>query len=32
MPNIIEQKPKYDVLPVGQEIIFAVSNATIVAT
>ena len=31
MPNIIEQKPKYDVLPVGQDIIFAVSNATIVA-
>mgnify|MGYP000233975666 CR=1 FL=1 len=32
MPNIIEQKPKYNVLPVGQDIIFAVSNATIVAT
>jgi len=31
MPNIIEQRPKYDVLPVGQDIIFAVSNANIVA-
>ena len=31
MPNIIEQQPKYDVLPVGQDIIFAVSNANIVA-
>ena len=31
MPNIIEQKPKYDVLPVGQDIIFAVSNVDIVA-
>ena len=31
MPNIIEQQPKYDVLRVGQDIIFAVSNANIVA-
>jgi len=31
MPNIIEQRPKYDVLPVGQDIIFAVSNNDIVA-
>lgn len=31
MPNIIEQRPKYDVLPVGQDIIFAVSNVDIVA-
>ena len=31
MPNIIEQQPKYDVLPVGQDIIFSVSNANIVA-
>ncbi len=31
MPNIIEQQPKYDVLPVGQDIIFAVSNVDIVA-
>jgi len=31
MPNIIEQRPKYLVLPVGQDIIFAVSNVNIVA-
>jgi hypothetical protein len=31
MPNIIEQQPKYDVLPVGQDIIFAISNDNIVA-
>jgi len=31
MPNIIEQKPSFDVLPVGQDIIFVVSNASVVA-
>jgi|21_taG_2_1085346.scaffolds.fasta_scaffold01524_6 hypothetical protein len=31
MPNIIEQQPKFELLPVGQDIIFAVSNMTIVA-
>jgi hypothetical protein len=31
MPNILEQQPKYDLLPAGQDIIFAVSNMTIVA-
>ena len=32
MATIIEQKPLYDKYPVGQDIIFAVSNSLIVAT
>ena len=32
MPVTIEQKPLYDVLPIGQQVIFAVSQDTIVAT
>ena len=31
MPTLIEQKPLYTQLPVGQEVIFVVSNNTIVA-
>ena len=31
MPNILEQEPLFDLLPVGQDIIFAVSNVNIVA-
>ena len=31
MATIIEQSPLYNILPVGQDIIFAVSNNTIVA-
>ena len=32
MSTIIEQEPLYPLLPVGQEIIFTVSNSAIVAT
>ena len=32
MATIIEQNPLYDILPVGQEVIFTVSEATIVST
>ena len=32
MPVTIEQKPLYDVLPIGQQVIFSVSQNTIVAT
>ena len=32
MATIIEQQPLYDTLPVGQEVIFTVSNTNIVAT
>jgi len=32
MATIIEQEPLYAQLPVGQEVIFVVSNSTIVAT
>jgi hypothetical protein len=31
MATIIEQRPLYDILPVGQDVIFTVSNNTIVA-
>jgi hypothetical protein len=31
MATIIEQRPQYDILPVGQDVIFTVSNSTIVA-
>ena len=31
MPNIIEQSPQFQLMPVGQDIIFAVSNADVVA-
>ena len=32
MATLIEQKPLYTQLPVGQEVIFVVSNNTIVAS
>jgi len=32
MPNIINQHPKYEVLPVGQQVIFTVSNLGIITS